>query len=293
MHGLTVGCVMVVANGERYLGEQLDSMVAQTRPLDQIVVVDDHSADRSVEIVDRAFSHHDVQMRTMTAPSAPRGASLYSRIARNFVAGIRAIGADIVVLADQDDIWLPTRVEIQAEAFEKDRECALVAGNGELIDDESISMGRSLREVFPIHDDWGSLSHDEQERYVLNHPVVTGAASAIMPARLPGRGRVPRGWLHDRWYSLEAVATEALRLDQQNVIRYRKHSSQVVGVSEADDWTGRLRRRISQPALAAKKLLDLDRLARASENASTSVFSFRHSIPVLLQSGSSERSPVR
>lgn len=263
MPDLSVGCVMVVANGERYLREQLDSMVTQTRPLDEIVVVDDHSTDNSLSVIDDALRATTIRIRRLTALPAQRWSSLYSRIARNFVTGIDASTTDVVLLADQDDIWSPNRVRLQLSAFESDAKCALVVGNGELIDGESESLGRSLRDAFPVPGDWDSLTDADRRRFVLQHPVATGAACAVMPSRMPGHGKVPRGWLHDRWYSLEATYAGRVLLDDRHIMKYRQHDSQVVGLSgEQATPIAQVGRRLAKPGVAAKKFADLSRLAR-------------------------------
>ena len=97
-----VSVIIPVHNGERYLQECLSSVVAQTwRPLD-VIVVDDGSTDRSAAIAE------GVEGVTII-----RQANAGVAAARN--AGIAAARADCIALLDQDDVWLPRKLEAQME----------------------------------------------------------------------------------------------------------------------------------------------------------------------------------
>src|SRR5215471_9275789 len=100
-----ISCVVPVFNGERYLSETLDSILAQTyRPL-EIVVVDDGSTDRTADVV--ASYHDEVHYFKQANTGVPA--------ARNL--GIsRAAGAFIAFL-DADDLWHPEKLERQMACF--------------------------------------------------------------------------------------------------------------------------------------------------------------------------------
>lgn len=289
MAELSVGCVMVTHNGARYLGEQLDSMINQTRPLDEVVLVDDHSTDESVEMVASALTD-TAALRIVGAPTLPRHAGLYTRIAQNFAAGMAAAGTDIVILADQDDVWLSHRAAAHHAWFEAKPKCAMVAADGSLIDAQSRPTGATLRDEYPVPEAWATLAHAERMRYALAHPIATGAASAVMPDRILGGGSVPQGWLHDRWYSLSAVANDQMGVDPSVLVKYRTHGRQVVGMSGAADSSSplrRSRRRLTQPLLAMKKFVDLSGLAMDSELGYRSSYMFPRSLGAALARGES------
>lgn len=108
MSGPTISCVVPVFNGERYLAAALDSVLAQTRPPDEIVIVDDGSSDGSPEIVRRYGD------RVRYVRQNNRGAAS----ARN--RGVELCGGELLAFIDQDDLWLPQKLELQLASFAAD-----------------------------------------------------------------------------------------------------------------------------------------------------------------------------
>jgi glycosyltransferase involved in cell wall biosynthesis len=103
--GPLITCIVPVFNGERYLREALDSILAQTyRPL-EILVVDDGSTDGSAALV-AGYGH---RVRSLFQPNAGQAA------ARNLGLGV-ARGA-LVAFLDQDDLWHPEKLDRQMARF--------------------------------------------------------------------------------------------------------------------------------------------------------------------------------
>lgn len=100
-----VSCIVPVFNGERFLAEALESILRQTRPPDEIIVVDDGSRDDSGGIA-RGFGDAIRYMRQDNAGPAA---------ARN--AGVALAGGDFLAFLDADDVWLPAKLERQLARF--------------------------------------------------------------------------------------------------------------------------------------------------------------------------------
>ena len=101
----SVSCVIPVWNGEAYLAAALDSIVAQSRPPHEIIVVDDGSTDGSAAAAER----HAGRVRVVRQPH--RGIAA----ARN--CGIAQAGGDWIALLDADDLWSETKLARQIEAI--------------------------------------------------------------------------------------------------------------------------------------------------------------------------------
>jgi glycosyltransferase involved in cell wall biosynthesis len=220
-----VAGVLVTHDAAGWLPEVLASVARQSRPLDRLVVVDDHSRDGTCELLDAAG--------IPWLPAATSRTDTVSRIAANFLQGVLAAGdVDVVVLGDHDDVWRPERVAHQVDLLESTAGAAMVASDGALVVDGVGPDGRTLRDVFRLPDGWAGMSPPERMAGTLRYVVATGGASALRPRAFPSLG-VPHGWLHDRWWSLVAAARGGLLLDDALVIDYRVQPGQQVGLDLA------------------------------------------------------------
>jgi len=102
---MKVSCIVPVFNGERYLGETLDSVFAQThRPL-EVIVADDGSTDRSAEIA-RGYPRPVVYVHQANAGHAA---------ARNL--GLTVATGEFIAFIDADDLWHSEKIERQLRLF--------------------------------------------------------------------------------------------------------------------------------------------------------------------------------
>jgi len=113
----SVSAVIPVYNGAGFIHRALDSVLAQTHPVEQIIVVDDGSTDKTAS----AVSEYGGRVEYIYQPNAGAAA------ARN--TGIRAVRGDWVAFLDSDDEWLPDRLARQFELVCKYPELAWISGN--------------------------------------------------------------------------------------------------------------------------------------------------------------------
>ena len=102
-----VSCIIPVYNGERYLREAIDSILAQTYRSLEIIVADDGSTDGSAEVI-AAYGN---QVRYLSQPNTGPAA------ARNL--GLRAALGDFVAFLDADDLWRPKKLARQIAQIQK------------------------------------------------------------------------------------------------------------------------------------------------------------------------------
>lgn len=122
-----VSVIIPVYNGECFLREAIESVLAQTyRPL-ELIVVDDGSTDRTSEIA-RSYA----QISYIRQPNGGVAA------ARN--RGIQATSGEYLAFLDSDDVWLPGKLALQMEAFEVDPTIEIVSGHVE----QFVSLGECL-----------------------------------------------------------------------------------------------------------------------------------------------------
>jgi glycosyltransferase involved in cell wall biosynthesis len=109
-----VSVVMPVLNAAEWLGEAIESILAQTHPQLELIVVDDGSDDSSRDIAD-AFARRDPRVRTLALPRDPQ--STTSGRAAN--SGIAVAAGVLVARMDADDIALPSRLETEIAFLER------------------------------------------------------------------------------------------------------------------------------------------------------------------------------
>ena len=116
---MKISVIIPVYNGARYLAEAIESVLAQTRPPDEIVVVDDGSTDESPRVAQRfakpVFYHH----QTHSGAGA----------ARNL--GIVQAKGDWLAFLDADDLWLPDKLARQIALLKSEPDLAMVFGGVE------------------------------------------------------------------------------------------------------------------------------------------------------------------
>lgn len=126
-----VSVVIAAWNGAQYLHETLESVLAQTIPAFEIIVVDDGSQDSSAEIAE-SFS----QVRVIRQANAGRSA------ARN--RGLAEAKGEGVIFLDQDDLLLPGCIQIGLKSLNDAPTASFVAGHSLVIDAEGHSKGKTL-----------------------------------------------------------------------------------------------------------------------------------------------------
>ena len=100
-----IGVVIPTRNGERHLGEAIESALSQTHRTLDVVVVDDGSTDATPDVA-RGYAPH---VRCIALPHRGLGAT------RN--AGVQAVRGDYIAFLDQDDTWPEEKLERQLEPF--------------------------------------------------------------------------------------------------------------------------------------------------------------------------------
>lgn len=102
-----VSVCMATFNGEKYVKEQIDSILCQLSENDELIVSDDGSTDRTVEIIE---SYDDKRISLFKHVRDFETDSLTSIVSSNFENAIKHAKGDYVFLSDQDDVWLPNKI---------------------------------------------------------------------------------------------------------------------------------------------------------------------------------------
>lgn len=218
-----VSVVMCTYNGARYVEDQLRSILGQTVPPDELIVCDDRSTDDTVAVV------------RSTLARAPFGWQLHLNehnlgAAQNFGNAVQRAVHEIVVLADQDDIWRPDKIREISATFDGMPELLMAFSNGRVVDEAGDDLGYDL---------WSSCLFDRPRQrlardgklldVLLRNNVVTGASMAFSRTLVPLVCPIPEEWLHDEWIALVAASLGRTSCIATPLIEYRAHTAQQVG----------------------------------------------------------------
>jgi glycosyltransferase involved in cell wall biosynthesis len=203
-----VSVCMAAYNGGRYISEQIVSILAQLRSSDELIVVDDASTDDSFTIVE---SLRDARIRLF------RNAANLGVI-RTFERALGYARGDLIFLSDQDDVWIPEKVNRIRSIFEEDRSVTLIQTNGLKMD----ANGNLINDrIFKP-----PVRLDIFQTFLRN--LYQGSAMAlrkeVVDLALPFPRAIP---MHDSWLGLvNCIVGKSYFLDE-DFIYYRRHSATV------------------------------------------------------------------
>ena len=226
-------------NGARYIEEQIESIRAQTFREWRLLIRDDGSSDQTRSIV-RKHTLLDDRIEFLTDNLGNLGP--WGSFAFLLSAATKADAA-YVFLADQDDVWLASKIENQLAALRGVEELhgrghpVLVHSDLELVDDKLSPLHRSFRE-------FQGITHDSDDplRTLLLHNAVVGCTVGINRALLSVAVPLPRDSPHDWWLGLCAAATGTVLSSNERTVKYRQHESNAIGAPGKRGFVGRLLR---------------------------------------------------
>jgi len=215
---------MCTFNGSQFIAEQLNSIAAQTRVPDELIVCDDHSSDNTPEVV-KDFAQRVPFPVLLFCNHANLGSTA------NFEKAIGLCSGEIIGLADQDDFWYPHKLELLERRFFAWDATVAVFSDAEVVD------RNGHRETARLWTSVGFGTHEQKQfteglgwRVLIKHPVVTGATMAFRRELCGSVFPVPREFTHDRWISFLASVSGAVVPIPEPLIRYRKHDGQQIGM---------------------------------------------------------------
>lgn len=223
--GAAVSVAMATCNGGAYLEAQLASLVAQTRLPEELVVCDDASDDDTAARLDSFAA---------SAPFAVRFERNPSRlgITRNFEKAASLCRGEIVFLADQDDVWLPDKIEKLVRALEDDARAGAVFSDGEVVDAGEETLGYGLWEALDFRaSEQRSVREGRAHEVFLRHVVAAGTTMAFRARFLPLLTPFPDlRSAHDAWIAFLISAVSEVAILDAKLIRYRLHADNQIGL---------------------------------------------------------------
>lgn len=221
---MKLSVAMCTYNGDRFIANQLSSILNQTIPVDEIVICDDESNDKTLEIISQIQQQHPNKINLFRNP-----VNLGST--KNFEKAINLCSGDYIFLADQDDIWKKDKVQKILAVFDQNPNAEGVFSNADIID--------SNDHLIPAITIWDSIFFLEKELpkpidffdvISKNGNVVTGATLCIKNSVKNFIFPFTDDVLHDEKIANVLALRKSLFYSTENLISYRIHDKQQVGM---------------------------------------------------------------
>lgn len=181
----SISVVLATYNGEKHIRAQISSILRQLRDCDEVIITDDMSTDLTVSMINE-FSDSRVRVIYSDSNKGPIG---------NFENGIKNATRDIIVLADQDDVWLDGRLDIVRSALLNNKSQYVLAVLNSAVVDEQLELIQPSVFKF-LRSGPGLLKNIYKNTYIGCHMAFS---RKIVPLILPFPKKIP---MHDIWIGL-------------------------------------------------------------------------------------------
>lgn len=226
---MKISVAMCTYNGGQFIGRQLDSIFRQTRLPDEIVVCDDRSGDDTLTILEQ-YRNRGVDLRIHQN-------EVNLGFVENFRKCVSLCTGDVIFLADQDDIWKPTKVAELCDLMEANPDILSVVTNFHLIDREDNRLSKVTEGENPFFDcgkhriDWKKdRLYKIKLKAVFCKNIAPGCTQAV-------RREIVRDFLdcplqdpHDYILNRAAAVKDGLFYYNKPLTEYRVHGDQTIGV---------------------------------------------------------------
>lgn len=235
-----VSVALCTWNGHRWVGALLESLAAQELLPDELVVQDDGSDDGTVELVEQFAA--DAPFPVLIEVNEERVGST-----ANFAIALGRCRGRMIALADQDDVWYPSKLRRLVDELTSDPTITLVFSDADLIGEDGRMMHTSLWEVRLVDRALRRRTVVPEELFA-RRAVTTGctmvvrrrAAEAALPFP-PELDHPTAPMRHDRWLSMVAAAVGTVRALPDPLLAFRVHPAQETGVLAAPELSRALR----------------------------------------------------
>lgn len=221
----TVAIIMATYNGEKYVGEQIDSILASTYQDFRLFIYDDGSSDNTMSILQHYADLYPSKV-TVCRNETNLG------VTANFLKAFSRTTMDYIMFCDQDDVWKPNKIAITLRRL-RNMEAQLGKNTPLAVFTDAVVVDSHLNTLKPsffrsshLNPSKTDLAHLLMENKLIGCTVMVNAALRVILQSypLPSNAR-----FHDWWIALIASAVGKIGYVNEGTMLYRQHSANVVG----------------------------------------------------------------
>lgn len=202
-----VSIALCTYNGQKFLAEQLDTLVHQTYGNLEIIAVDDCSSDQTIEILEKYASSYPFIKIYQNKENLG--------YIKNFEKAISLCNGEFIALSDQDDLWDLDKITLQVNAIGSNM---LVYHDSEFIDQAGKTLNKKLSDVVNMY-------HGDDFKPFVFFNSVSGHASLISRKLVPFSLPFPKNIFHDRWLAYTATNVGSIAYLDRPLVKYRQHEN--------------------------------------------------------------------
>ena len=211
---MKVSVVLATYNGEKYLQEQLDSLLKQTRQPDELIITDDASTDKTIEIIEKFKINCPFHVHLHQNDN-----NLGYKL--NFTNAVQIASGDVIFYCDQDDVWFNNKIEVVLNDLMQKPDILCVTNNVKVIGE-----GVSIDSYFTFLEVNGS----DVDRFVKGCATAfTSEAKAILFPVQPAFG-----WAHDDWVNFCSSLLGRRYIEHEVLQEYRLHGENASALIEKE-----------------------------------------------------------
>jgi len=219
MYNQKVSIAMCTYNGERFLKEQIDSILNQSYKNFELIITDDCSSDKTIEIIKEYLKHDDRIKLFQNEKNLG--------FIKNFEKAISLCSGEYIALADQDDIWKGNKLEVFLKEL---KDNVLIYSDAILIDKNSKELGREL-----IRSTDKELVRGRCNKAFIHSNCVSGNTLMFKKELVQYILPIPENMsFHDIWIAFVASSYGTITYTDESMTYYRRYAEQVTKSTTKD-----------------------------------------------------------
>ena len=210
---MKVSVAMATYNGEKYLEQQIDSILSQLGNEDELIISDDHSSDQTLAMIEK-YMKNDHRVKLFMNEE--------SGVTSNFENAIKRTQNELIFLSDQDDIWKPEKVKTVKDYYEKNPHIQMIMSDITVVDNQ---LNPTIESFYEFRGSRAGVFKN-----IIKNSYIGCAMSfkkELKTKILPIPRNVP---MHDMWIGLVADMNKSALLIPEKLIYYRRHDATVTSV---------------------------------------------------------------